>query len=273
MTRRRRLRDDGPLWGRHDRPDRAGPRPARASGDPAAPVYMGPTLLNATAISQATPHGAREVGTRRHRRGFLEGHAGARPMSAAACGRGWCSGGGFACSGEAHDRGDLQTCPDLCTRRSLLSTGRLKRGSVATCNPGTEADILASSSNPSDSFPYPRGSVVGILADDATLEDARQRLEQAGFGADRCDVLHGDEGLARIDVGGEAHGTAGAIMRRLQSVVSEDADHVRRYAEHLRAGRYVVGVAVGDDEAAKNEPPMRFARRMPSLSSTTPRTT
>ena len=110
---------------------------------------------------------------------------------------------------------------------------------------------MASSSNPSDSFPYPRGSVVGILADDATLEDARQRLEQAGFGADRCDVLHGDEGLARIDVGGEAHGTAGAIMRRLQSVVSEDADHVRRYAEHLRAGRYVVGVAVGDDEAAK----------------------
>ena len=110
---------------------------------------------------------------------------------------------------------------------------------------------MASSSNSSDSFPYPRGSVVGILTDDAAFEDARRRLEQAGFGADRCDVLHGYEGLARIDVGGEAHGTAGTMMRRLQAVVNDDADDVRRYAEQLRAGHYIVGVAVGDDEAAK----------------------
>ena len=133
---------------------------------------------------------------------------------------------------------------------------------------------MASSSNSSDSFPYPRGSVVGILADDATLEDARQRLEQAGFGADRCEVLHGDEGLARIDVGGEAHGTAGTMMRWLQSAVSDDADHVRRYAEHLRAGHYVVGVAVGDDEAARRRAGRCASRRrMPSPSSTTPKTT
>ncbi len=110
---------------------------------------------------------------------------------------------------------------------------------------------MASSSNPSDSFPYPRGSVVGILTDEVTFEDALQRLGQAGFGADRCDVLHGDEGLARIDVGGEAHGKAGTMMRRLQAAVSDDADHVRRYEEHLSAGHYVVGVAVRDDEAAK----------------------
>lgn len=110
---------------------------------------------------------------------------------------------------------------------------------------------MASSTDSSDSFPYPRGSVVAILADDAALEAARQLLEQAGFGADRCEVLHGDEGLARIDVGGEAHGTAGTMMRWIQSAVSDDADHVRRYAEHLRAGHYVVGVTVGDDEAAR----------------------
>lgn len=110
---------------------------------------------------------------------------------------------------------------------------------------------MSSGSNQSDSFPYPRGSVVGILIDDAAFEDARQRLEQAGFGADRCDVLQGDEGIARIDVKGEAHGTGGTIMRRLQAALSDDADHVRRYAEHLQAGHYVVGVAVGDDQAAK----------------------
>ena len=110
---------------------------------------------------------------------------------------------------------------------------------------------VSSTSNPSDSFPYPHGSVVGVLIDDADVENALQGLAQAGFGADRCDVLQGDEGLARIDVEGAAHGTGGTIMRRLQSALSDDADHVRRYAEHLRAGHSVVGVAVGDDVAAK----------------------
>jgi hypothetical protein len=64
-------------------------------------------------------------------------------------------------------------------------------------------------------------------------------------------VLHGEAGLARIDVGGERHGVAGTVMRRLQAALGDDADHARRYAEHLRAGHYVVSVKVGDDEAAK----------------------
>jgi hypothetical protein len=104
-----------------------------------------------------------------------------------------------------------------------------------------------------DSFPYPGGSVVGVLTDDATFEDARRRLDQSGFAADRCDVLHGEEGLARVDVHGESHGRKGAITRWLQGAFSDDADHVRRYADHLRDGHYVVGVAVGDDQAAKRQ--------------------
>jgi hypothetical protein len=103
----------------------------------------------------------------------------------------------------------------------------------------------------SDTFPYPTGSVVGILSDATALEDARRRLEAAGFDVDRCDVLHGEAGLARIDVDGAAHGTSGSLMRRLQATLSDDADHVRRYAEDLRAGHYVFGVRVGEDEAAK----------------------
>src|SRR3954468_6143690 len=38
-----------------------------------------------------------------------------------------------------------------------------------------------------DSFPNPRGSVVGVLTDDETFEDARRRLEQSGF--EHYDVL------------------------------------------------------------------------------------
>jgi hypothetical protein len=102
-----------------------------------------------------------------------------------------------------------------------------------------------------ETFPYPRGSVVGILADDAALEDARQRLERSGLGPDRCDVLHGEAGFARIDVRGDAHGKAGTVFRRLQAAFSDDADDASRYAAGLRTGHYVIGVTVGDVETAK----------------------
>jgi len=102
-----------------------------------------------------------------------------------------------------------------------------------------------------DTFPYPQGSVVAIIGDQAALDAARDHLGQAGLGPERCDVLHGEAGLARIDVDGEAHGRSGGLLRRLQSALSDDADHARRYADELRAGHYVVGVAVGEDEAAK----------------------
>jgi hypothetical protein len=110
---------------------------------------------------------------------------------------------------------------------------------------------MTSHSDRSDTFPYPGGSVVGILPDSAALENARRSLEDVGFDADRYDVLHGDDGLARIDVEGAAHGRSGSLMRRLQSALSDDADNVHRYADGLRSGHYVLGVRVGEDEAAK----------------------
>jgi hypothetical protein len=125
-----------------------------------------------------------------------------------------------------------------------------RSGDAPRTTSGQGDRTVTSDSTQSDSFPYPRGSVVGILRDEATMEDARRRLERDGLG-DRCDVLHGEEGLARLDVEGEGHGKGGTIIRRLQAVLSDESDHVRRYAEHLRDGHYVVGVAVGDDEAAK----------------------
>jgi hypothetical protein len=103
-----------------------------------------------------------------------------------------------------------------------------------------------------DSFPYPDGSVVGIVPDSGALDDAHRRLAEAGFDAGRSDVLHGEEGLARLDVDGAGHGRSGSLLRRLQSAFSDDADHVRRYARALEAGQYVIGVRVGDDEAAKD---------------------
>lgn len=99
-----------------------------------------------------------------------------------------------------------------------------------------------------DTFPYPNGSVVGVLADPAAAEALRSDLDSAGF---TSEVLHGEAGLARIDVEGTEHGSGGRWLRWLQSIFSEDADDARRYQEHLQAGRAVIGVNVGDDEAAK----------------------
>jgi hypothetical protein len=110
---------------------------------------------------------------------------------------------------------------------------------------------MSGNPHPTDTFPYPGGSVVGILADSTAFENARRRLGEVGFDADRYDVLQGEKGLARIDVAGTAHGRSGSLMRRLQSALSDDADHVRRYADGLRSGQYVLSVRVGEDEAAK----------------------
>ena len=102
-----------------------------------------------------------------------------------------------------------------------------------------------------DRFPYPGGNVVGVLLDDAALNDARERLAQANFAPDGYDVLEGEADVGRIDVEGEAHGLAGTVKRWLQGVLSDDADHARRYAEHLREGHFILGVSVGEDDAAK----------------------
>lgn len=102
-----------------------------------------------------------------------------------------------------------------------------------------------------DRFPYPAGDVVGILADEAAFDVARKRLEEAGFSPEQYEVLHGESGITQIDTTGAAHGWTGRMLRRLQGAATDEGEHARRYAEHLREGGYVVGVAVGDDEAAK----------------------
>ena len=110
---------------------------------------------------------------------------------------------------------------------------------------------MADDPNARDRFPYPGGNVIGVLLDDATLDGARERLAQAGFAPDRYDVLEGERDVDRIDVKGEGHGLGGTVKRWLQGVLSDDADHARQYAEHLREGHFILGVSVGEDEAAK----------------------
>jgi hypothetical protein len=102
-----------------------------------------------------------------------------------------------------------------------------------------------------DSFPYPGGNVIGGLPDEAAFASARESLEQSGFGPDRYQVLHGQDDAMRIDVTGETHGWTGTVIRKLQAVMSDEAEITRSYAEYVREGHYLVAVSVGDDDNAK----------------------
>ena len=64
-------------------------------------------------------------------------------------------------------------------------------------------------------------------------------------------ILHGEQDARRLDVAGEEHGFLGKLIRVLQDAVSYDVDHLRFHSARLQAGDDVVGVAVGDDEDAK----------------------
>jgi hypothetical protein len=102
-----------------------------------------------------------------------------------------------------------------------------------------------------DRFPYPRRLVVGLLRDEQGVQRASERLRRGGFESDRYTVLHGADDARSLDVTGEAHGLRGEVIRALQAASGDDLDHVRRHAEHLAGGGYVVAVAVGEDEDAK----------------------
>jgi hypothetical protein len=102
-----------------------------------------------------------------------------------------------------------------------------------------------------DRFPYPRQLVVGLLRDEQGVDRASKRLRTGGFETDRYTVLHGADDARSLDVTGEAHGLRGQVIRVLQAASSDDLEHVRRHAQHLASGGYVVAVAVGEDEDAK----------------------
>jgi hypothetical protein len=104
---------------------------------------------------------------------------------------------------------------------------------------------------PFERFPYPRQLVVGVFGDEENLQRALTGLERAGFGSDRYEVLHGEQDARSLDIKGDAHGLRGNVIRALQSAASDDFDHVRRHAEHLRAGDHVLAVGVGEDDDAK----------------------
>jgi hypothetical protein len=108
-----------------------------------------------------------------------------------------------------------------------------------------------SNTAPFERFPYPRQLVVGVFRDEEDVQRAIEALARAGVGPEHREVLHGEQDARSLDVSGEAHGFRGHVIRLLQAASGEDLEHARRHAEHMRSGHYVLAVAVGEDEQAK----------------------
>lgn len=93
-------------------------------------------------------------------------------------------------------------------------------------------------------IPYPTNRVVGTVAEARSAEAAITALLQAGFESDGVDILHGEEGLHRLDPGGAAHGFLAQFQRTLlrTAAPAEEYKHLTHHVEDVKAGRFVIMV-------------------------------
>jgi ketosteroid isomerase-like protein len=98
--------------------------------------------------------------------------------------------------------------------------------------------------NTGDFIPYPTDRVVATIRDPQDARAAIDALVDAGFVREQIDVLHGEEGLARLDPTGTEHGFLARFQRTLIRTAgpAEEYKHLSRHVEDVRAGYFVVMV-------------------------------
>ena len=97
---------------------------------------------------------------------------------------------------------------------------------------------------PGDFVAYPTNRVVGTIADAQHARVAIERLLQAGVGREDIDILHGEDGLHRLDPSGAEHGFLAQFQRTLVRLAgpAEESVHLRHHVEDVREGRFVIMV-------------------------------
>ena len=97
---------------------------------------------------------------------------------------------------------------------------------------------------PGDFIAYPTNRVVGTIADAQNARVAIELLLQAGVDREEIDILHGDDGLHRLDPSGAEHGFLAQFQRTLVRLAgpAEESVHLRHHVEDVREGRFVIMV-------------------------------
>ena len=101
----------------------------------------------------------------------------------------------------------------------------------------------------SDTLAFPDDTLVGIIDDPDAVEEAIGDLTDAGVPEDGIQVLCCEDGARRLDPSGKRHGGMERLRRIVQNFGDEDRKHVRRQADEMRAGRFLISVlAEGEEE-------------------------
>jgi len=99
------------------------------------------------------------------------------------------------------------------------------------------------STDRSDFIAHPTNRVVGTVADAVKGQAAVEALLQAGFDRQDIEVLHGDEGLHRLDPNGSEHGFFAHVQRTfIRTFELEEFKQLTHHVEDIRAGRFVITV-------------------------------
>lgn len=101
---------------------------------------------------------------------------------------------------------------------------------------------------PEDFLGYSANKVVSILDDPQSVQDAIDKLVQAGFETEDISVLCGPRGAARLDVSGRDHGLRGRLYRFVEQLGSEH-EWLETHSELMASGGF--GVSVSADEGEK----------------------
>jgi uncharacterized protein (TIGR02246 family) len=91
---------------------------------------------------------------------------------------------------------------------------------------------------------YPTNRVVGTIAEKEHADAAVQALMKAGFDRESIDVVHGEEGLSRLDPTGAEHGVLERLQRALIHTAgpAEEYRDLMHHVDDVRAGRFVIMV-------------------------------
>jgi hypothetical protein len=87
-----------------------------------------------------------------------------------------------------------------------------------------------------------RGRLIAVFDTPVDADGALAAIEALGIGADRLEVLTGDDGAAAFDGSGRSHGLFGRLYRAIQFTLVDQAPDFTYYEAAARLGRVVLSV-------------------------------
>ena len=94
--------------------------------------------------------------------------------------------------------------------------------------------------HPGDFIAYPTNRVVGTIADAPNTRAAIEELLRSWVDREDIDILHGEDGLHRLDPSGAEHGFLARFQRTVIRLAgpAEESVYRRHHVEDVRAGRF-----------------------------------